>query len=42
MEDAKSAFLASDFKCESFIGQDKEMCLQLAQIWRSDLDVNRR
>ena len=34
MEDAKAVFLASDFKCESFIGQDKESCLQLSQVWR--------
>jgi hypothetical protein len=34
MEDAKAVFLASDFKCESFIGKDKEACLQLTQIWR--------
>jgi hypothetical protein len=34
MEDAKAVFLASDFKCESFIDQDKESCLQLSQVWR--------
>jgi len=34
IEDAKALFLASDFKCESFIGQDKESCLQLSQVWR--------
>ena len=34
VEDAKAFFLASDFKCESFIGQDKEQCLEMAEVWR--------